>query len=178
VLDPRSQEQDKKRIKQALAKNNRDSLASSDVGYYMDVLQGRLTQMAGNNVGVDRHGDRIVLDLSSRSGFETGSAQINPGFREILTPLSKVLVEYRMTLVSVHVGTDDAGTQATSPLAALRAQAVAHYLAKTGVAGKRIVIVIVRSDPVELSAAKTKPANRALVELQLEPIVRAVGAEH
>ena len=81
-----------------------------------------------------------------------------------------------MTLVSVRVGADDAGAQATSPLAELRAQAVAHYLAKAGVAGKRIVIV--RSDPDDLPAARTNPANRALVELQLEPIVRAVGVEH
>ncbi len=175
VLDPRSQEPDKKRIKPALEKNSHDSLASSEVGYYMDVLQGRLTQMAGNNIGVDRHGDRIILDLSSRSGFETGSAQINPGFREVLTPLSKVLIEYRMTLVSVHVGADDAGTQAPSPLAGLRAQALAHYLAKAGVADKRIVIV--RSDPDDLPAAKMHQKNGVRVELQLEPVVRGAGVE-
>ena len=173
VLDPRNQEQAKQRIKLALAKNSRDSLPSSEVGYYMDVLQGRLTQMAGNNVGVDRHGDGIVLDLSSRSGFETGSAQISPGFSEILTSLSKVLGEYRMTLVSVHIGADGADAHATSPLAGLRAQAVAHYLAKAGVADKRIVIV--RSDPNDPPVAVAHEKNGTRVEMQIEPIVRAAG---
>ena len=176
VLDPRSYEQDKNRIKLALAKNSRNSLASSEVGYYMDVLQGRLKQVAGKSIGVGRQGDRIVLDLSGRLAFESGSAQITPDIREILTPLSKVLVEYWKTLVSVQVRADDSDAQAINPpLAEQRALAVAHYLAEAGVADKRIVIA--GSGLNRPPAANVSPENRAHVELRFEPIVRAAGGE-
>ena len=176
MLDPRSYEQDKNRIKLALAKNSRNSLASSEVGYYMDVLQGRLKQVAGKSIGVGRQGDRIVLDLSGRLAFESGSAQITPDIREILTPLSNVLVEYRKTLVSVQVRADDSDAQAINPpLAEQRALAVAHYLAEAGVAGKRIVIA--ESGLNRPSAANVSPENRTHTELQLEPIVGAAGSE-
>jgi outer membrane protein OmpA-like peptidoglycan-associated protein len=176
ALDPRSYEQDKNRIKLALAKNSRNSLASSEVGYYMDVLQARLKQVAGKSIGVGRQGDRVVLDLSGRLAFESGSAQITPGIREILMPLTKVLVEYRKTLVSVQVRADDSGVPAINPqVAELRVLAVAHYLAEAGVAGKRIVIA--RSGLNRPPAANVSPENRTRMELQLEPIVRAGGGE-
>ena len=167
VLDSRSYEQDKNRIKQALANNSSDALAPAEVGYYMDVLQGRLKQVTGKSIGIGRKGDRIVLDLSGGVAFESGSAQINAGIHQILTSLSKVLVEYRMTMVSVQVRSDDAGAHAINPgLAEQRALAIAHDLADAGVAVKRIVI------------ASVGPEHRMRVEMQLEPIVRAAGSDH
>ena len=165
VSESRSYEQEKIRSKLALSKNSRDSLASSEVGYYMDVLQGRLKQVAGKSMGIARHGDRIVIDLSDRAGFEPGSAQIKPGIREILTPLSKVLVEYRKTLLSVRVRADDTGAHASNQqLAEQRALALAHYLSDLGVSDKRIVTGGVGSE------------NRVRVELQVEPVVRVPGS--
>ena len=176
VLEQRSYEQDKDHIKLALAKNSRDSLASSDVGYYLDVLQGRLKQVADKSIGIDRQGDSIVIDFSFELGFESGSAQTNPGIREILTPLAKVLVEYRMTLVSVQARADESGQQAGNPrLAQQRALAVAHYLKTVGVAGKRIVIAGYGVD--QAPATSLSPENRTHVKLQLEPIVRDTGSE-
>ena len=167
VLDSRSYEQDKNRIKQALANNSSDALAPAEVGYYIDVLQGRLKQVTGKSIGIGRKGDRIVLDLSGGVAFESGSAQINAGIHQILTSLSKVLVEYRMTMVSVQVRSDDAGAHAINPgLAEQRALAIAHDLADAGVAVKRIVI------------AGVGPEHRMRVEMQLEPIVRAAGSDH
>ena len=167
VLDPHSYEQDKNRIKQALANNSHDALEPADIGYYMDVLQGRLRQVAGKNIGIVRQGDRIAIDLSDRVVFESGSAQISAGNHELLASLSRVFVEYRMTLVSVQVRADDGGAHAINPdLSGARALAIAHEIAEAGVAIKRIVI------------AGAEPQHRARVELRLEPIVRPAGSEH
>ena len=162
-----SYEQEKTRTKSALATNIGESLAPPEVGYYMDVLQGRLKQVSGKSIGIVRQGDRIVLNLSGRSSFDAGSAQINPGIRDTLGSVTKVLVEYRKTLVSVRTHADGVGaTPINQQLAEQRAQALARYLADAGVSDKRIV------------AAGTGAENRARIELQLEPVVHAAGSEH
>jgi outer membrane protein OmpA-like peptidoglycan-associated protein len=167
VRTPPSYEQEKSRTKSALATNIGESLAASDVGYYMDVLQGRLKQVSGKNIGIVRQGDRIVLNLSGRSGFDAGSTQINAGIRDTLGPVTKVLVEYRKTLVSVQTHADGVGAPAVNPqLAEQRAQALARYLADAGVSDKRIV------------AAGAGAETRARIELQLEPVVHAADSAH
>jgi outer membrane protein OmpA-like peptidoglycan-associated protein len=167
VLDSHSSEQDKTRIKQALAINSSGVPEPADVGYYMDVLQGRLKQVAGKNVGIARHNDRIVIDLTSRVGFASDSAQISAGNHEILASLSRVFMEYRMTLVSVQVRAENTGAHAINPqLSEQRALAIAHDLADAGIAPNRIVVI------------GAGPENRVHVELQVEPIVHALGSGH
>jgi outer membrane protein OmpA-like peptidoglycan-associated protein len=163
VLDSSSYEKDKIHVKQALATDDRDALAPADVGYYMDVLHGRLTQaVAGSGIGIGHQGVHIVLDLSNRAAFAPGNAQIGSGIHQILKSISKVLVEYRLTLISVRVRADTAGGHAINPgLAQQRALMIAHDLVEDGVAVKRIVTAVAGS------------ASRVRVELQLEPIVRA-----
>ena len=176
VLDPRNQQQDENRIKLALARNSRDSLDSADVGYYMDVLQGRLKQIAGKDFGVGRQGDYVVLDMSFESGFEKGTAQLDSSVRNVLTPLSKVLVEFRMTLVSVQVRTDDSGAQPIKTgLAERRAQALAHALVDAGVANKRVVIAGLNSSGQ--AETDSRPESQLRVEMRLEPIVRVSVSE-
>lgn len=176
VLDPRNERQDANRIKLALAKNSRDSLESAEVGYYMDVLQGRLKQIAGRDFGVGRQGDYVVLDMAFQSAFEKGSAQLDASIRDALIPLSKVLVEYRMTLVSVQIRADDTGAQPIrTGLAERRAQALAHALVEAGVAGKRVVIAgLYTSGQAETNSTE----GRLRVEMRLEPIVRVSANEH
>lgn len=165
AVDRRNYEAEKERIKQSLAKNGRDALAPSDVGYYLDVLQGRLKQVAGKGIGISRQGERIVVDISNRATFDSSGTQISADFRSVLTPLSKVLVEYRMTVVAVRVRSDEAAARANHPrLAEQRAQALARQLVGAGIASNRIII------------ADTDPEHRARIELQVEPIVRAVDA--
>jgi outer membrane protein OmpA-like peptidoglycan-associated protein len=167
VLDPRAEEQDKNRIKLALAKSSHDALTPAQVGYYMDVLHGRLKQVAG--VAVDRHDERIILNLSLR--FKTGGAKLDAGMHEILTQLSNVLVEYHMTMVSVHMDAGAVDDPSASPaLMGQRAQALAHYLTKAGVAGKRIVIA---GSASRRSLPGDAGEDRAHVQLQIEPIVSA-----
>jgi outer membrane protein OmpA-like peptidoglycan-associated protein len=168
VLDPLNYERDKDRIKQALVRDS-DSLAPTEVGYYMDVLQGRLKQLADKRMAVARHDDRIVLALTL--SFESGGARIDSGSTEILTPLSRVLVEYRMTLVSVHIGADDDSAAGRPQLAEQRARVVAQHLVDAGVRRKRIVIAGAGVSRSPLASLE----NSTHVELQVEPIVRSIG---
>jgi outer membrane protein OmpA-like peptidoglycan-associated protein len=169
VLDPRHYEQDKNRIKQALAHGS-DSLAPADVGYYMDVLQARLVQLADKRLAVTRKDDRIILALSLR--FESAGTRIDSDSQQILTPLSSALVEYRMTLVTVHIDVDGDTETGSPTLAQRRAQALAQYLVNSGVQRKRIVIAGSSKNLPPL----TNLENRTRVELQVEPIVRSVNA--
>ena len=164
-------EQDKSSARQALAQDNRSALAGSEVGYYMDVLQGRLKQVADKTVGVGRRRDLIVLLVPD--GFAPGSAQLSAGARASVTRLIAVLAEYRKTTVSVRVSGGDAGAKSDSPLLAdQRGLAVADYLANAGVAEKRIVVAA--GHP---AAAKSGADKRLRIELQLEPIVMPAASD-
>jgi outer membrane protein OmpA-like peptidoglycan-associated protein len=161
VADSGSYENKKKHIRQELGKNPSDALAPADVGYYLDVLQGRLKQIVGKNLAVERHGDRITLQFS-HVDFDAGSAQINPSMRDTLAPVSGVLSEYRKTLVSVKLRSKEPGTPANPGITAKRAQAVAHYLATSGIVARRIVVTGSPGAPAETPEQ---------LELELEPIV-------
>jgi outer membrane protein OmpA-like peptidoglycan-associated protein len=173
-------EDGKQRIKLTLAKNAADALTPGDVGYYVDVLQGRLKQVAGKQVGVvvGRQGDNVILDVSSRLDFEAGSARITPAIREMLAPIVKVLAEYRMMLVAVNASPDM--TQEVAPdnrLADQRGLAVARDLAAAGVAPARIVVAgssgaRTSSEPLNLAEAHTQ------LEIHLEPIIHTVDTSH
>jgi outer membrane protein OmpA-like peptidoglycan-associated protein len=142
----------------------------------MDVMQGRLKQVADKHVGIRRQGDHILVDLSFQLGFESGSAQISPDVSEILAPLSQVLVEYRKTLVSVQAFANDSSSDAITPqLAEQRALAVVRYLTAQGIASKRIVITASAGGHAPVPDAN--PENRTHVELQIEPIMRVAVNE-
>lgn len=174
VVDPRSHEQDKDRIKRELATDANVSLAQADVGYYMDVLQGRLNQVATRDIVVGRKADRITVDLSVAAGFEPGSVRVAAGIRDALKPLAEVFAEYRMTMVSLRIRTVDADSP--SPRADLgpqRALAVARILASAGVDAGRIVIVGPEAGPGASDNARRD--GRTQIEFRLEPIVRPAG---
>lgn len=157
--------------RQALAKNTRDTLPPAEVGYYMDVLHGRLKQLTGSSIGVGRQVNIIVIVLTG-AGFEQGSSQFNPALRDTLARLSTVFVEYRKTTIAVRVRGDDSGAQGSNPqLAEQRRIAVADFLAAAGVSDKRIVIA--GAAPSRAPAARARAANPLRVELRLEPIVPA-----
>lgn len=154
-----------RRVAPAPAPNNGDALAPADVGYYMDVLQGRLKQVAGTRIGIGRHGDRIVLDLTGRMAFGPGSTQLSAADHGIIASLSRVLVEYRMTQVLVRVRAADAATHAIDPrLSQQRAQAIANDLVAAGVTPRRIAVAGIGAD------------KRVQIELSLEPIVGSAGS--
>lgn len=179
VLGERAFDEGKRRIKAALAKDAADALSPEEVGYYIDVLQGRLKEVASNQVGivVGRQGNDLILDLSARLDFDAGSAVITPAIREMLAPIAKVLVEYRMMLVAVKASPDDlADGEPDIRLVEQRALAIARHLAGAGVAPSRIVVA--GSSATRLSDSHTLPETRTHLEIHLEPIIRVADAAH
>ena len=151
-----------------LAKNPDAVLAQTDIGYYMDVLQGRLKQIATKNLVINRRGDHIVLEFSDVD-FDARSVQINAATRDTLAPVVNVLNEYRKTLVSITLRTEDAETPPKPGLNAKRAQAVAHYLATSGIVARRIVVVGSSGESAPVGDAAVD--SHSFLELELDPIV-------
>lgn len=159
MLSPAGYEQEKTRLKQALAKNAANTLAPDDVGYTLDVLHGRLRQEIGKSAQITRQADRITIDLSGRLGFAHGADEVGAEGRQLLGALAQVLVEYRATFVSVLVRDGETATPSDR-----RALALVRVLTQAGVVRQRIVVV------GQGSAGAAEPVTR--VELLIEPIVR------
>ncbi|MEO8671159.1 MAG: OmpA family protein [Tahibacter sp.] len=174
VLGSRGFDEGKRRITTALAKDPASALPAPDVGYYLDVLQGRLKQIANTQPGlvVGRQDSEVILDLSARLDFDPGSARITPNMGKMLTPIAKALTEYRMLLVVVKASASDPGDGAAdSRLVEQRGLGVAQYLAGAGVALSRIVVAGASSArPAETGTLRE---TRTQLEIHLEPIVRA-----
>jgi outer membrane protein OmpA-like peptidoglycan-associated protein len=166
VLDPAHLERDRGRVRQALAAADRDALAAADVGYYLDVLQGRLRQLAGTRAAVARRGQHLSLDLSRAVAFEPGGPRPGPAADAMLAPLGKLLAEYRQVLATVRVGVADAASGNDPRVAQARAVEIAKALADAGVAKPRIVVV-------GTTGARAGAGPR--VEVQLDPVVRAAA---
>lgn len=162
VVPPAGYEQEKTRLKQALAKNTANTLAPDDVGYTLDVLHGRLRQQIGKSAHITRVADRIVIDLSGQLGFAHGADQIDAEGQQLLGALARVLVEYRTTFVSVLVRDGE-----TSQPSDRRALALVHVLTQAGVARQRVVVI-----GQETGGANADVESVARVELLIEAIVR------
>ncbi len=163
VLNTENQEQKRAQIRQTLAKDERSAPTYSDLGYYLDVLQGRLNQSIGPGIAISRDIDCLRIDLAHRLKFAADGVQLSGADRESLVSLASVLAEYKATLVSVRVSAGDANSE-TVRLANLRAQTLARYLLESGVASKHVVIISAQPG----SANKGSPS----IELVLEPILR------
>ena len=137
-----------------------ESIEPSKVGYYFDTLQGRLRQLAGSDVVVNRQDDHITLDVTRRVAF--GNDDTSPANRcEALAPIAKALVEYRMTRIDVAVDAetnDDAGRRTAKS----RSESVAQCLANAGVAAQRIA-----------SNGVASIAQTPTVILRIGPVVRS-----
>ena len=162
VLPPTGYEQEKTRLKQALAKDTANTLAPDDLGYTLDVLHGRLRQVVGKSAYITREANRIVIDLSGLLGFAHGADRIDAECQQLLRALAHVLVEYRTTFISVLVR-DGEPSQPSDR----RALALVHVLIQGGVARQRIVVI-----SQDTGGAKADVASVARVELLIEAIVR------
>jgi len=162
VVPPAGYEQEKARLKQALAKNTANTLAPDDVGYTLDVLHGRLRQEIGTSAHITREADRIAIDLSGQLGFARGASEVNAEGQQLLGALARVLVEYRSTFVSVLVRDGE-----TSQPSDRRALALVRVLTQAGLARQRIVVV-----GQNTGGANPDAESVARVELFIEAIVR------
>ncbi|HET8941393.1 MAG TPA: OmpA family protein [Rudaea sp.] len=168
TVDAHAFEQDKLRVKRKLANGSRNALEPGEVGYYLDVLQGRLKQTSAAGTVVGGGFDRIVLDLSQGVNFVAGTGTIAQGGCNRLAPLARIFLEYRKTLISVRVSAAD-DVAAALQLAQTRARSVAACFTAAGISAKRIVVVGL---PATAPKSKRRSQARVHVEVQIEPIVR------
>ena len=158
-------------MRAALARNPQDSLAPTEVGYYLDVLLGRIKQSLGREIGAVRQNQKLLIVLPARAGFAVGSVDVGPELKQSISALAHALVEYRRVLVVVRVRPDQSVIGASNPrLTEQRAEAIAQALADAGISPQRIAVA-----PATLSrpaVAKPGIVPRARIQFELEPIVR------
>lgn len=119
------------------------------------------TATAGTGVQVSQTPDnRLKLNIPSDISFDSGKADIKPGFRPILDNFATSLLNNAGTAVTIVGHTDNTGSDAiNNPLSINRAASTRDYLVSRGVAINRIQIDGRGSrEPV---AANDTPANRA-----------------
>ena len=141
-------------------------LGAENVGYYMDVQEARLRQLGGSELRLTRRGSSVIVELPGQLDFEVGSARLSSGALAALSGVAKILVDYRLTIISVEGHTDDSGDAASNrTLSELRASAVARQLISQGVEAERMVVVGHGSDrPVaDNSTELGREANRRVV---------------
>lgn len=110
------------------------------IGAYMDKQEMELRQrLDGTGVGVERVGDDIRLVMPGNITFQTGSAQLDPGFYPVLDDVALVLQKFKDSAIGVNGYTDSTGSfEFNQTLSEQRAASVASYLAGRGVAQMRI----------------------------------------
>ena len=156
---------------QLAAADPRNAIAAQEVGYYLDVLVGRLKQGLGADTGIARHGQHVVVVLPASAAFPIGGSALTPALRAKLAPLARALLEYRRVLVSVQVRADASVIGASNPrLAEQRAQVIAAYLGGAGIDPRRVLTA-----PAGPGRPAPNPGSggRTRVEIQLEPVLRA-----
>jgi outer membrane protein OmpA-like peptidoglycan-associated protein len=115
----------------------------------------------GTGVQVSQTADnRLKLDIPSDISFNTGSADIQPGFRTILDRFAGTLQDNPATLVTIVGHTDNTGGDVINqPLSLNRAAHTRDYLSVRGVAPARITVEgRAAHEPV---ATNDTPAGRA-----------------
>ena len=163
--------EEKSRRKLELAAVENGSVGAAEVGYYLDVLVGRLKQRLGPEASVVRQGQRVVVRLPASAGFPVGATSLSPALRTKLAALSQVLLEYRRVLVAVYIRSDASVIGASNPrLAEQRAQVLAAYLGGAGIDPRRVLL----APPATARPGVAAPgaAGRSRIEIELEPVLR------
>lgn len=110
------------------------------VGYYMDRQEAQLrARLEGTGVRVQRQGDNLKLIMPGNITFATDSANINGNFYPILDSVGIILKEFNDTSINISGYTDSTGSDMyNQQLSEQRANSVASYIVRTGVAHGRI----------------------------------------
>lgn len=143
---------------------------------YDDQIKELREQTVGSGVDVEEIGDQdaILVRLPDGVTFARGSAAIQPGFLNTLDSVGDSLVRYPNSLIDVYGFTDTTGSPAVNQrLSEQRAQAVADYLIRRGVAASRVETRGFGEDRAYLRVSTgdnvDEPRNRR-VEIKIIPI--------
>lgn len=161
------------RRKRALIGAGVGALAGGSIGYYQDRQEAALrAELQGTGVSVTRIGDNITLNMPGNVTFATDSADLSPGFFQVLDSVSKVLKEFDQTVVEVAGHTDSTGSEAyNQELSQRRASSVSQYLQSRQIANERLISLgMGELRPVaDNSSAAGRQANRR-VEITMVPL--------
>ncbi|GAB4184450.1 MAG: OmpA family protein [Wenzhouxiangellaceae bacterium] len=163
------------RLKRAAIGAGIGALAGGGVGYYMDRQEMQLRQrLEGTGVSVTRSGENIILNMPGNITFATDSADLSPGFYDVLDSVALVVDEYEQTVIIADGHTDSTGSdQYNQLLSERRAEAVIRQLVNQGVNPVRAASYgYGEKYPVaDNSTASGRAANRR-VELTLMPLTQ------
>jgi outer membrane protein OmpA-like peptidoglycan-associated protein len=175
VLDPDNDLTELALHRQALLESSDDALETNEVGYYVDILEARLTQQVrDDSVNITRHGNTFTLLIAGSDAFDSNQSQLKPGVEAALTSIAGVLEEYRNTQISIYGHTDDSGEEAyNQKLSERRALSVARYLMDGGVAAERILVIgYGESRPSAANSTEQDRSRNRRIEMRLEPLAR------
>lgn len=155
-------------------------LAGAGVGYYMDKqtkdMQLQLqSEIQRGEITVEKRAsdNALLVSMTSSTGFESGSAELQPGYTPTLNKIARVLNQYGKTTVSVIGHTDSMGShEYNQSLSEKRAQSVLDYFAGQNVNSLRLEAY--GRGETEPRADNNTEAGRQLnrrVELWILPVV-------
>ena len=162
----------KERKERALKGAGIGAIAGGGVGYYMDVQEAKLRQeLEATGVSVTRDGDNIILNMPGNITFAVDSYTVRGDFIPVLESVTKVLKEYKSTMIQVGGHTDSTGSERYNMLLSQnRAQAVANELLGFGVEQVRLDVVgFGQTQPIASNATASGRAENRRVELILLP---------
>lgn len=151
------------------------ALAGGAVGNYMDRQEAELRrQTAGTGVDVYRQGDELVLRMPSGITFPVDRYDIQPQFQSTLNQVAQTLSSYDQTYIDVLGHTDSTGSDAyNQTLSERRAQSVADYLGRRGVAPARIGLRgYGESQPIASNDTESGRAQNRRVEIKVVPVTQ------
>jgi outer membrane protein OmpA-like peptidoglycan-associated protein len=142
------------------------------IGNQLDRQAAELRQgLEGSGAGVTNTGSQLVVNLPEAVTFDTGSALVQPGFRDELAVVAQNLLANPNSTIEVVGHTDTVGTAAyNQSLSERRARAVADVLIAGGVPAWRIgVRGMGFNQPVATNDTEAGRAANRRVEIVITP---------
>ncbi len=171
IVNAAAVEQEMQREAATLGRSRHESIVASDEGYYLDVLQARLQQAAGEHAEIRRDGQQISLEIRGQITTDTSGPRLDSVTEGILTKLGKVFVEYYATVITVQVL--DANAKDADPASvAPTASAVVRRFVQKWAASTHLLLVA----PDSARAGKPQSASNAdvRIDLRIRPILRTL----
>jgi outer membrane protein OmpA-like peptidoglycan-associated protein len=155
-------------------------LLGGGVGVYMDAQEKKLReQMQGTGVAVERNQQTGAVDLIMPGAitFATARSDINPSFSGTLSQLAQTLSSYNQQTITVRGYTDNVGNASyNQQLSQERANSVANYLIRQGVAASRVQAVgYGMNNPVADNSTEAGRSQNRRVEISVNPPATVPG---
>ena len=165
-----AERREKEADKRAKELNNRlkniEDLLTKSLEKSVEKVEPKITKMAGKN----NDADTIRASFDANLLFETASNNLQPRFRQMLTPLVQILEENPATTIDIIGHTDDVGSlEFNQRLSSQRAYEVADYLMSLGVKRSQIKKIAGKnySEPTATNATPEGRAKNRRVEIWL-----------